>query len=170
MSKSVEKTFSRRRGDRRLYSGTVITPDGEVVTRNDLDARFEYPSPIPIEIPVGLRMPESTDQRIKRLMNEERAWQIYSRRQEERREDMDDFEYEDDPMFISEYEQLEDPVIIDDKTRRRFDKRLRKVGFEPQPLEEDLPATPPADKVEDRTPAPSKAKGSRAQNAGDPEA
>lgn len=98
----------------RVGSRTYVEADsinyetGEVSGRVYRDIRFEFPDPTPIQVPIYLKRAETTDQRIKRLMNEQRAWESWCKRVDEGIEDMDDFEFEDRPEFTSKYEEYID--------------------------------------------------------------
>lgn len=104
---------------------------GEIVKENRF-TRFEYPDPVPLELPTALRMPESTDQRIRRLVAEQRAWEAYANRMDETfddwldnnpEEDLGDFisrhEMEEDARFLPRWMELQDsggPIPDDDDT------------------------------------------------------
>lgn len=98
----------------RIGSRTYVEADaidystGEVKGRVYRDIRFEYHDPTPVKVPIHLKRAETTDQRIKRLMNQERSWMEWCKRVDEGIEDLDDFEFEDQPMFTSKYEDFID--------------------------------------------------------------
>lgn len=98
----------------RVGSRTYVEADaidystGEVSGRVFRDIRFEYPDPTPVHVPIYLKRAETTDQRIKRLMNEQRSWEAWCKRVDEGIEDMDDFDIPERPEFTSKYEDFLD--------------------------------------------------------------
>lgn len=95
---------------RRTYqeADAVDYSTGEVKGKVYRDIRFEYLDPTPVQIPIYLKRAETTDQRIKRLMNEQRAWEAWCKRVDEGLEDLDDFDIPDVPEYTSKYEDFLD--------------------------------------------------------------
>lgn len=144
-----EESYLRRNyKGRYLYAG----PDpltGEIpkepVERN---TRREYPDPIPVEIPVALRRPESTDDKIRRLMNETRAWEAWCERQDESDLDEGDFDNEDlDPDLPPSPFEFTDHAMQAIRRRERIEQRKKQradASRDNDPLREsvDQPAPP----------------------------
>lgn len=97
---------------------------GEVKGRVFRDIRFEYHDPTPVEIPIYLKRAETTDQRIKRMMNEQRAWEAWCARVDEGLADLDDFEVVERPEYTSRYENYLD---LRREARRISDDELQNV-------------------------------------------
>lgn len=116
-------------------SGSMVKP----VFR---DLRYEVLDPTPIEIPVALKRPESTDQRIKRMMTEQRAWEAWAKRVDEGEIDFEDFDLEDDSPYTSKYQawldlRREMKDISDEDVE---DYRKKKMGHNKGPkMDDDRP-------------------------------
>lgn len=132
---------------RRTYveADAVDYSTGEVKGRVYRDIRFEYLDPTPIAIPIYLKRAETTDQRIKRMMNEQRAWEKWCQRVDEGIEDMDDFEVPERPMFTSKYEDYLDlrkeaaKIAEKDVMSEAIKRSKRRRGDKAQMDIEDIP-------------------------------
>lgn len=150
-------------GRRRYIEADVINYEtGEVVGKEYRDSRFEYPDPTPVHVPIYLKRAESTDQRIKRLMNEQRAWEEWCKRVDEGIEDIDDFDIPERPMFTSKYEDYLDlrreaqRISAEDlaeevqrrnrKKRRRQEDQMDIEDFTEDPEESPKKSPNPVDK------------------------
>lgn len=96
--KSLEEEILFRRTSRGRYMADYTDPrTGEVIAQ-ERSTRLEYPDPVPVEVPVYLKRPESTDDRIRRLMSEQREWIAWQQREDESEDDEHDFDdHEVDP-------------------------------------------------------------------------
>lgn len=124
---------------------------GEVTTVTEIrNSRYEYPDPIPVAIPLALRRAETTDEKIKRLMNEQRAYEQYLAVEEESLLDADDFEVDDDldPNFVSEYEFDPEQTPRAILTRSEFRRKLKREK-EAAEADKTSSATPPAESSSD---------------------
>lgn len=103
------------------------------------DIRYEVLDPTPLEIPVALKRPESTDQRIKRLMTEQREWEKWAKRVDEGEIDLEDFDPDDPSPYTSKYQAWLDlknemKSISDDDVE---DYRKSKMGHNKGPKMDD---------------------------------
>lgn len=154
--KSLEEEIHFRKNNRGKYhlkiKGFTDPDTGEVVEAVDQvrSTRLEYPSPIPVEIPIYLRKPESTDDRIRRLMEEQREWIAYQQREEESEFDENDFDEDshdpDVPPTAFEFAASANANIRRNKRIRDYKEARAKKGQKEAPTEaQNPPATPPAD-------------------------
>lgn len=130
---------------------------GEVKGKVYRDIRFEYLDPTPVQIPIYLKRAETTDQRIKRLMNEQRSWEAWCKRVDEGIEDMDDFDVYDRPEFTSKYEDFLDlrreaSKISDEEVDGEVKKRTKRRSSDNQlDIEKDTElSTKPSSKNVDK--------------------
>lgn len=84
---------------RSMYKGqyfreVLVDEEKNITELQERFTRFEYPDPVPVQLPIYLQRPESTDDRIRRLMSEQRAYIAWQMRQEETEED--EFDFDDD--------------------------------------------------------------------------
>lgn len=107
-AKSIAPGFYRVGSRVYTEADAIDYATGEVKGRVYRDIRVEYLDPTPVSVPIYLKRAETTDQRIKRLMNETRAWEEWCRRVDEGLEDLDDFEFVERPEFTSRYEEYID--------------------------------------------------------------
>lgn len=99
------------------------------------DIRFELLDPTPLEIPVALKRPESTDQRIQRLMKLNREWERYAAWVDSG-EDPDDFDFElpEDAQFTSKYQAFRDlSTEMRNITDEEVNEKMSKMGHNKGP-------------------------------------
>lgn len=152
-----------------LYAMDDLT--GEVLKKPvERSTRLEYPDPIPVEIPVQLKRPESTDDKIRRLMNEQRAWEAWQSRGDENDDDESDFSeaYEDPDTPASPYE-FTDAAMRSIRRRERIERykeeraKNAKEGKGREPRVSDAP--PPSDEAEPPAPKAGAAEPKKASKA-----
>lgn len=82
-----------------------------------LDGRFEYPDPVPMEVPTNLSAPSGMRQLVHQLIRQELS-EFAASQEMETFEEADDFEIEDDPLDpLTEYEKVFDtPASLVQKT------------------------------------------------------
>lgn len=145
---------------RSLYRGAYHVKYTCPFTQRELDeqrlTRLEYPSPVPVEIPVALRRPETTDDKIRRLMNETREWEAWQAREEESEDDEMDFDnnFDDPDLPASPYEfvaqatsNIRRRLRIRDYKQERAERSRAAPEDAPEPSD-DEPPTSPADNKE----------------------
>lgn len=136
-----------RKTNRGKYEVNYVDPDSGEVIEAIRSTRLEYPSPIPVEIPIALRKPESTDDRIRRLMNEQREWTLWQNREEETEDDETDFDadFEDPDMPSSPFEFVAEAtanIRRQQRIRKYKQDRAKNDPYKPKEPDEDVPATP----------------------------
>jgi len=116
--------------------------------------RLEYLNPVPVEVPVYLRRPESTDDRIRRLMNEQREYIAWQQRHDESEDDERDFDDEngDPDLPHSPYEFVAEAsanIQRQERIRRYKEARAKqasKASDDDPDASKPAAPTPPADK------------------------
>lgn len=163
---SYEDELTLRRNYRGPYHVKYKCPYTDEKLDEVRYTRFEYPSPVPVEIPISLRAPESTDDKIRRLMNEQREWIAWQEREEETEDDEHDF---DDENFDPDVPPSPFEFVAEASKNIRRQSRLRAYkewrGRKAKEAEnsdaeliDDKPPTPPKEESKQPPPKAPKAK------------